>query len=151
VTDHDAIQDDRDKLITAIRRHRDEEGDDRCHLDDKELYFSLFDVTGDPEDEKKADVYSGLGPEAEFLESCKRYRRQRGNPNAKDLPGCMTMRQLQDALEEERRRFNALSRAIRAHRSASGDETPEDHSERDRRLYLAWLTVLDEVNAKGGF
>lgn len=37
----DGLMDERDKLLLAIRQHRDERGDDRCHADDARLYAVL--------------------------------------------------------------------------------------------------------------
>lgn len=53
------------QLETAIRRHRDARGDDRCWLDDTELYETL----GEPLEPGAGE----LPPRAAFLENCERY------------------------------------------------------------------------------
>jgi len=52
------------ELETAIRRHRDERGHDRCWLDDARLYAVLGDCV-------EADTK--LPPKHEFLERCERF------------------------------------------------------------------------------
>jgi hypothetical protein len=37
----DELQDELDSLRDAVRKHRDQRGDDRCWLDDEELYRAL--------------------------------------------------------------------------------------------------------------
>lgn len=51
------------ELEAAIRKHRDQRGDDRCWLDDQELYTVLGD--------KPADFT--LPPREEFLGNCARF------------------------------------------------------------------------------
>lgn len=51
------------QLETAIRTHRDQRGDDRCWLDDAELYA----VLGNEEADFK------LPPRQTFLQNCSRY------------------------------------------------------------------------------
>jgi hypothetical protein len=53
-----------DELEAAIRKHRDERGDDRCWLDDVDLYTILGDTT-QPEFK--------LPERAEFLGNCARF------------------------------------------------------------------------------
>jgi hypothetical protein len=87
-----------DRLRAAIRSHRDQRGDDRCWMDDCELYNSL----GEPVPVE----YSALPPKADFLASCERFYEQRQVPVVKGnaaLPSCMTIRQLTDEVEELRR------------------------------------------------
>lgn len=59
-------------LIAAIRRHRDQRGDDRCWQDDLELYAAL------PEGVGGADLR--LPSPQEMLENCKRYCTHRHDP-----------------------------------------------------------------------
>jgi hypothetical protein len=82
-----------DQLKAAIRHHRDQRRDERCWLDDMELYK----VLGEPVD--AADL--ALPPRDEFLESCRRYWQQR-QPSAHmgQAQHPMTIRQLEDALEK---------------------------------------------------
>jgi hypothetical protein len=52
-------------LTEAIRKHRDQRGDDRCWLDDRELYIAL----GEPFTER----WSALPPPEEMLANCRRF------------------------------------------------------------------------------
>jgi hypothetical protein len=52
------------QLESAIRNHRDQRGDDRCWMDDEELYAVLGDKT-QPEFK--------LPPRAVFLQNCARF------------------------------------------------------------------------------
>lgn len=61
------------RLTSAIRKHRDEKGDDRCWLDDYQLYSVL------PEGGRHD---SSLPPEGEFLESCRRFWARRQAPSS---------------------------------------------------------------------
>jgi hypothetical protein len=83
-----------DKLKAAIRKHRDQKSDDRCWLDDVNLYRVLGGQEWD-------DYRSDLPPKCEFLESCARFWEQRQRPV--DLKAAeydesvpMTIRQLED-------------------------------------------------------
>lgn len=60
------------QLRKAIRKHRDQCGDDRCWLDDEELYAML------PEGKGTADTR--LNDPAVMLECCKQYIQHRHNP-----------------------------------------------------------------------
>ena len=77
-------------LEDAIRKHRDQRGDDRCWLDDKELYGVL-------KDGKQADF--SLPPKCEFLESCRRFWEQRSDNRIAFDPHGMTIAQLQDEIK----------------------------------------------------
>lgn len=61
------------QLQSAIRRHRDEKGHDRCWLDDQELYKVL--------PEGLSGVDQQLPSEEEFLGNCKNYFDHRQDPN----------------------------------------------------------------------
>ena len=76
-------------LQTAVRNHRDQRGDDRCWLDDLELYKHL------PEGVASADLRQ-CSPEV-MLENCKRFIASRHNP---DLEYLSPQRQIEN-LEEE--------------------------------------------------
>lgn len=54
------------QLETAIRTHRDQRGDDRCWLDDAELYAVLGEDQATQTDFK-------LPPRQTFLQNCSRY------------------------------------------------------------------------------
>jgi hypothetical protein len=58
------------RLKAAIRKHRDERGNDRCWLDDRELYAVLGE--GQPD--------TTLPPQVEFLNNCLRFHTSRQAP-----------------------------------------------------------------------
>ena len=73
---------DRERVVLledAIRRHRDQRGDDRCWLDDAELYSVLGE--GQPD--------TTLPPQEEFLSNCARFFecRQRHSDAADAIAG----------------------------------------------------------------
>lgn len=85
------------RLEEAIRKHRDQRGDNRCWLDDVELYRSLRDELSE------YAVDTELPPKCDFLMSCSRYWDQRQRPSDKNLtPSCMTLAQLQAEVERLR-------------------------------------------------
>jgi hypothetical protein len=53
-----------ERLRAAIRKHRDQHGDDRCWLDDQELYKVLGDQN-EPD--------NSMPPKEQFLANCSRY------------------------------------------------------------------------------
>jgi len=112
-----------ERFKNAIRKHRDQKGDDRCWLDDLDLYSMLDD--GEPVD-------FSLPPKEEFLKSCERFYCQRQNPAAQTHPlplGCRTIGQLESLV----RRFE-------------GD--PDDGGiDRLREANAKMLAVLHEVQA----
>lgn len=61
-----------DEVEAAIRKHRDQRGDDRCWMDDQELYA----VVGEP-------IISPLPPKKEFLNNCERFWECRQHPALK--------------------------------------------------------------------
>jgi hypothetical protein len=102
------------ELETAIRKHRDQRGDDRCWLDDHDLYAHV----GIP-----ADHDSRLPPKEEFLESCQRFWEQRRAPHDLDpSPGCMTIRQQQARIAE----LEQLNRRLLDHLRFLGHTTEID-------------------------
>lgn len=93
-----------ERLRAAIRNHRDQHGDDRCWLDDVELYRVLGDA---------AEVDITLPTKCEFLTSCARYWEQRQRPDEKALiPEGMTIAQLSTEVS----RLRSALLAIAAHR-----------------------------------
>lgn len=89
-----------EKLESAIRTHRDQEGDDRCWLDDRALYHSITEPDG-----SQAVPDLALPPKCEFLESCSRYWERRQSPADKHfgftaLPGGMTIAELEAHVAE---------------------------------------------------
>ena len=82
------------KLKTAIRKHSDQRGDDRCWLDDIELYDALG--------EESAGVNMTLPPKCEFLKSCERFWEQRQFQKQEPSPDEMTIGQLQNEVKRLR-------------------------------------------------
>jgi hypothetical protein len=94
------------KLISAVRCHRDQIGDSRCHLDDLELYNTLAEITGE---DPLFDL--ALPPKEDFLKSCERYWSQRkiGVRELGEEPGCMTIKQLEDRVAQLTKERDALT------------------------------------------
>ena len=63
------LQDHNVELIKAIRKHRDQRGDDRCWRDDEELYAALPEGYTPPARDTTVE-----------LENCKRFIESRQNP-----------------------------------------------------------------------
>lgn len=78
------------ELEAAIRKHRDQRGDDRCWLDDRELYAVL------PEGVGNADLH--LDEPAEMLENCKRFISSRRDPNQPYVSPQRRIEELEDAI-----------------------------------------------------
>ncbi len=89
-----ALADRVEALEQAIRKHRDERGDDRCWLDDSNLYLALDDGA------EFAEVTT-LPPKCDFLMSCARFWEQRQRPSEKDcqVAGRMTLAQIEARVE----------------------------------------------------
>jgi len=66
----DRLEDELVKLQNAIRKHRDQRGDDRCWMDDEELYKVLPEGYTPPARDSTVE-----------LENCKRYIACRHNPS----------------------------------------------------------------------
>lgn len=64
------LEAERDKLKDAIRNHRDQKGDDRCYLDDAELYAVLGE----------GEATTTLPPKEQFLANCARFHASRQKP-----------------------------------------------------------------------
>jgi len=56
-----------DELVNAVKRHHDQHGDDRCWLDDEELYLAFGLLPGDRR----------VGSKEEMLANCKRFVERR--------------------------------------------------------------------------
>ncbi len=67
-----AVCAERDRLLAAVRRHRDQKGDDRCWLDDDALYAALPE--GHPADRLKE---LALHRPEEMLPNCVRFLNSR--------------------------------------------------------------------------
>lgn len=66
------MSDEVERLKAAIRKHRDQRGDDRCYLDDYELYAAI----GEPIPEHACQ----LCDPAMMLENCRRFIAARHDP-----------------------------------------------------------------------
>lgn len=64
------------QLENAVKKHRDQKGDDRCYLDDLELYKVLYD---------NVEPDLALPSKEVFLKNCERYFECRKNPNAEPI------------------------------------------------------------------
>ena len=64
------LRGERDRLLNAVTEHRDQKDDDRCWLDDAELYAACNIHAAD----------SRLPPKDEFLANCARFHASRQNP-----------------------------------------------------------------------
>lgn len=82
-----------DRLLAAVCKHHSQRGDDRCWLDDLELYRAAGLGPAD----------NTLPPEAEFLANCQRFYRNRCRGG--DWPSYQQ-------LEEEVRRLRGLLDSI---------------------------------------
>jgi hypothetical protein len=113
----------RDEARAAVQTHYDQRGDDRCHLDDLKLYRDVLGIEPDP-------YVTALPPEADMMESCRRYVRQRQCPavaGSYPMPGGMTIAQLTEAVarrERERDEARAEADALLGLLVDEGDETP---------------------------
>jgi hypothetical protein len=83
-----------DRLVQAIREHRDQRGDDRCWEDDAKLYAVLGEGDGEAE--------TALPQKAEFLKSCERFYEQRQCPATAGQRKGMTIAQLEAEVERLR-------------------------------------------------
>ncbi|RDJ35527.1 MAG: hypothetical protein DWQ19_11975 [Crenarchaeota archaeon] len=81
-----------EKLRNAIRKHRDQKGDDRCWLDDIELYNVL------PEGVAEADLR--LHEPLEMMANCLRYISCRHNPSSEYVSPQRTIEKLTRDIEE---------------------------------------------------
>jgi hypothetical protein len=95
-----------DRLKGAIRKHRDAHGDDRCWIDDLELYRIIGDGDVDPSSLK-------LPSKCEFLESCSRFWSQRQHPADRSIdPHCMTIAQLEAEVDRLKGVIDATRRGL---------------------------------------
>lgn len=124
------LEAERDIVVAAVREHHDQRGDDRCVMDDTRLYFKVLGEGADP-------YANALPPEADMLESCRRYIRQRRCPGPEGvlpLPGDMTIAQL---TERVGRLTAALESVVKFAREA------HEHWDKDRDAKVGkYLTAL---------
>ena len=86
-------------LVAAIRKHRDQRGDDRCWLDDAELYA----VLGEPYETPK------LAEPCEMMANCVRFIKSRHNPEVPYVSPEREIEQLRAKLAEWERHRVFLS------------------------------------------
>ena len=90
-----------DRLKSAIRKHRDQRGDDRCQLDDEELYAAIG---------ARGDYNPILPPKCEFLESCSRFWEQRQSALTKARAGQDSPKTIRQLEEENARLLESLGK-----------------------------------------
>lgn len=111
---YDLFRDEIKSLRDAIRKHRDQRGDDRCWLDDQELYKVLPEGIGDAD--------TRLCTPDIMLENCKRFIASRHNPA---IPYISPQRQI-DGLEDLLRNLiNQMTGVIEQAKTAM-DENEQD-------------------------
>lgn len=96
---HESLAADNKRLREGIEKHRDQKGDDRCWLDDQELYAIV-----DPD----IKVEGSLPPRCDFLASCERFWEQRQSTSdtfALDHP---TIGQMERTIKRLRERLEFL-------------------------------------------
>lgn len=81
-----------DVLLAAIRKHRDQRGDDRCWMDDYELYRAL------PEGINEADLR--LCTPDEMIECCKKYIASRHDPSKSYISSQRRIEELESKLSK---------------------------------------------------
>ncbi len=136
------VEDELDRLRTAIREHRDQRGDDRCWLDDQRLYHALGEGDPDP-----FDPVSALPPKADFLASCERFWIKRQCPGQEGralLPDEMTIAELTAEvrrLREHRDRVLIEWKALKD--SHDGIAAERDRLRTAARLALEWFDAFE--------
>jgi len=125
------------KLRSIIRYHRDQEGDDRCWLDDELLYESLPET---------ANISPSLPSKEFFMDKCTRFHSKRQDPNQKrkankpsQIPMDEDVRTLDEDVknmseEEQNKEIARLKQAIRLHRNIGDNQRSWQD---DKRLYQA--------------
>lgn len=78
----------REKYAFAIRKHRDQRGDDRCFLDDEELYKVLPEGYTSPERDTTVE-----------LELCKKFINSRRNPKTEYISPQRRIEELEAEVE----------------------------------------------------
>ncbi len=78
-----------ERLRTAIRKHRDQRGDDRCWLDDEELYKTLPEGFVPPERDASVE-----------LKNCEKYIACRRNPATTYVSPERRIEELEKQIEE---------------------------------------------------
>jgi hypothetical protein len=145
---YDNLQVERDQLISAIRKHRDQKGDDRCWLDDYNLYTALFNVTTLDEDR---NIDLALPPKEDFLKSCERYWAQRkiGVRELGEEPGCMTIKQLEDRVAQLTKERDALTEMVTKTEDEGPGMTAELSFNWDRERHSQTPLFLVDISLLG--
>jgi len=89
------------KLLAAIREHRDQQGDNRCWLDDEKLYSALPEGYTPPVRDSTVE-----------LENCKRFIAYRHNPDIIYVSSQAEIERLQAEIERLRLMVFAKWRTI---------------------------------------
>jgi hypothetical protein len=99
------LADEHERLQAAIRKHRDQKGDNRCWMDDQDLYAALG--------AESIHADTSLPPREEFLESCRRFYAQRQAPHdGVGRHGSMTITQLEAEVGRLTGELNRLYRIV---------------------------------------
>lgn len=109
---------DLERLHTAVRKHRDMRGDDRCYLDDYELYEVLPEGFVRPSYDTKIEI-----------ENCKRYIAFRQDPNITYTSPQREIERLQDIIKGLTDRICAQSELLsrRAQKDGTVERTPDSN------------------------
>lgn len=89
-------------LVEAIRHHRDQRGDDRCWLDDQELYAVLGEGPAE----------TGLPPRDIFLANCARFWQCRQDPSANYETVAAREQALKDEILRQRRIMREMAEKL---------------------------------------
>lgn len=89
------------QLESAIRKHRDQRGDDRCWLDDEELYKVLPEGYSPPKRDSAVE-----------LKMCEKYISCRHNPNTEYISPQRAIEELEKEVQELRSAINCNQLSI---------------------------------------
>lgn len=117
-----------DALVAAIRKHRDQRGDDRCWLDDAELYRVLGGEPFEPKD-------CALPDPEKMLANCQRFIASR-HPDG--VPYISEQREIQRLREVVRCQALSLEEALEVHEHAERQWFAAAELERAHRLAAEW-------------
>lgn len=142
VSEHARLLGENERLKAAIRKHRDQRGDDRCWLDDGELYGVLGEGLSNQE----------LPPHDEFISNCERYWKCRQSDGEKyeaasrvralEAVLSVATRKLEQIGNERNDRIMYLDAAEIRHMAREALSEPTIAAEAER------IRVLEEENEK---
>jgi hypothetical protein len=94
----DELRAENSRLMMAIRKHRDYRGDDKCYMDDRELYSILPEGYTPPPFDAAVE-----------LENCKKYIACRQDPSTTYVSPQRRIEELEAEVEKLRKRVDELS------------------------------------------